>query len=88
MDVKDDISIVVAVADAREGGVRGRSAVVFESAQAVFETACVGEGEGFRDLDDEDVRDEFQASVFGVIELVAGAWDAAQDLDPWACGVF
>jgi hypothetical protein len=68
--------------------VGGGRALVFEAAEAVFETACVGEGQGFGDFHDQAVGSEFQRVwvCLSVLEVLR-AWDAAEDLDAWAGGV-
>ena len=64
-------------------------AVFFETAEAGFEGACVGKGERFRYLYDQDSFNEFQPvrSSFCVFEFIRRPWDAAKDLDPRSCGV-
>lgn len=77
--VEDDVLVVLAAPDAGEGRVRGRGAVVFQAGQAGPQVACVGEGEGLGDLDDQAPFDELQAVgvEFGVGELVGRARHAA-----------
>lgn len=55
------------------------SAVVFKAAKTSFEVACVGEGEGLGDLDDETAFDKLYTFriVFRVDEVIRRAWFAA-----------
>ena len=88
MDVEDQMAVRLWFADFGQSRVRGCGAVIFEAAKSIFETACVGEGQGFRDLDDQAVRGVFKGVRvgFSVFELL-GSWDAAEDLNSWAGGV-
>lgn len=90
VDVEDDVAVVLGAADAGQGRVGGGGAVEFQPSQPAFEIARVGEGQRFRDLDDQAAVDEFHLvrARFRVFELVRGARDFAQDLDAGLCGVF
>lgn len=82
VDVEDDVFVVFGVSHARECGVGGGGAVEFESSEAVFEIAGIGEGEGLGYFDDETAVDEFEGLrvVFCVLELVFCAGYFTQDL--------
>lgn len=93
MAVDDEDLVFLRGADFRQSRVGARGAVFFDALEAGLEAACVGEGEGLRDLDDEGVFYEFELFAglglvreFGVFERLA-VGDAAEDLDAGAGGV-
>lgn len=82
MDVEDDVAVVFGRADPRQRRMSGRGAVELQPPEAAFQIARVGEGEGFRDLDDQAPFHEFHPFrvAFGVLELCFLPGHLAEDL--------
>jgi len=78
---------MLVVAHAWKGWVGSTSAMSLQTSQAIFQASSIGKGQWLRNLDDENVRDKFQATVFSAVELVAGARNAAKNLNAWASGM-
>lgn len=79
MNVEDDVLVVLRGPHPRKRRVCVSRAVIFQTAETVFQVAGVSESEGLRDFDDQGALDQldFLRVEFGVIEAVVCTGDFA-----------